>query len=290
MKYYIWLAVLVTSYVDLPVLAHQPVMDMAPRWKNGYGFQMRYERYGSDTLKMRQQKINNIDGQKRYVSKIWFEGVYTFKPSVRVTFKLPYVDQSRTKLVNNSPVLQNNNGLGDLIIGVPIKRYTNKGNVTSNLGFTPSIRIPTGKSSGIFPLSDGSWDVGLSLAYARSTPKFYQFYDLFYWKNNKGVRGMKEGDEIGLDINWGYHPYHDNATNSGVFIMWDITARHVGQPTLTTLTTTSGGDRISMGPVIVLYRNALMFRAEFKKPVYEKLENTGLSRGNEFKLAVGITF
>jgi hypothetical protein len=30
------------------VFAHQPVMDMAPRWDGGYGFQVRYESYGSD--------------------------------------------------------------------------------------------------------------------------------------------------------------------------------------------------------------------------------------------------
>ena len=26
--------------------AHQPVMDMAPRWENGYGFQIRQEIFG----------------------------------------------------------------------------------------------------------------------------------------------------------------------------------------------------------------------------------------------------
>ena len=30
------------------VFAHQPVMDMAPRWSGGYGFQVRYESFGSD--------------------------------------------------------------------------------------------------------------------------------------------------------------------------------------------------------------------------------------------------
>ena len=30
------------------VSAHQPVMDMAPRWAGGWGFQFRYETLGSD--------------------------------------------------------------------------------------------------------------------------------------------------------------------------------------------------------------------------------------------------
>ena len=32
-----------------PVWAHQPVMDMSPRWKGGYGFQVREEYHSSDT-------------------------------------------------------------------------------------------------------------------------------------------------------------------------------------------------------------------------------------------------
>ena len=30
--------------------AHQPVMDMAPRWSGGYGFQIRHESFGSDRM------------------------------------------------------------------------------------------------------------------------------------------------------------------------------------------------------------------------------------------------
>ena len=41
------------------LLAHQPVMDMAPRWSGGYGFQIRNE-YSPNVS-----------------STNWFEGVYT---------------------------------------------------------------------------------------------------------------------------------------------------------------------------------------------------------------------
>jgi len=40
------------------VFAHQPVMDMAPRWNGGYGFQVRYERFGSTVPSM--NKISSL--------------------------------------------------------------------------------------------------------------------------------------------------------------------------------------------------------------------------------------
>lgn len=272
--------------------AHQPVMDMAPRWSKGYGFQVQYETYGSNTLLDGASKINNPLQLERFVSKIWFEGVYTFNRAIRITLKAPYVVQRRTKDINGHAVTQSNSGLGDIIIGVPIKKYINLAKSTGNISFTPSLRIPTGSTSGDFPLSTGSWDLGLSLAYSKSTPKTYQLYDLFYWINNQGRRGMRAGNMLGLDINVGIHPYHNNLTNSGLFLIWDITARHQDQPTpaASALTTASGGDWVSTGPVVVFYKENLMFRAEYRYLIYEKKLGMGISRGNGFQVGVGITF
>ena len=55
-----------TASVSITAVAHQPIMDMAPRWNNGYGVQTRVEHANSE-------------------STTWVEGVYTFKPSVRIT-------------------------------------------------------------------------------------------------------------------------------------------------------------------------------------------------------------
>ena len=43
--------------VLVPAHAHQPVMDMAPRWDDGYGFQLRHERFGSDELMQGSDRI-----------------------------------------------------------------------------------------------------------------------------------------------------------------------------------------------------------------------------------------
>lgn len=270
--------------------AHQPVMDMAPRWEEGYGLQIRQESYGSDKLMDGDSEIANPLGLKRYVHKTWLEGVYTFDRAARVTFKLPYINQSRTKNIGGTGVKQSNSGLGDLIIGVPLKHYINKGAGTQNFGLTPSLRIPTGSTSGDFPLSDGSWDLGLSLSHSYESIKYYTLVDLFYWANSDGQRGMREGNELGFDLNVGYHPYHNNDTNSGMFVMWDVTARHSEESNAANLTTASGGSRIQTGPIIVLYKDNLMFRSEYKYPLYENTSTISNSRGHEFNIGIGITF
>ncbi len=280
--------VLLVSGID--VLAHQPVMDMAPRWADGYGFQLRAERYGSDELKRGSTDVPNPFGAERYVNTLWLEGVYTFNRAVRATIKIPYVDQTRMISVNGTEIRQDNNGIGDVVIGLPLKKYKNQGSVTQNWGITPSVRIPTGDDSGGFPISDGSWDVGLSLSYAWENPLIYQLYDIYYWKQGSGSRGMETGDSWGLDVNVGLHPWHNNDTDTGVFLLWDVSAHHEEPPNLSNLTTASGGDRVHTGPGFIFYRDTLMVRGEYKFLAYEDVDRIGLSRGNEFSLGVGITF
>jgi len=270
--------------------ADQPVMDMAPRWEKGYGVQIRQEYYGSDKLLEGNNKIDNPLGLERYVSKTWLEGVYTFNRSIRATFKLPFVYQRRVRNENGTGVRQENSGLGDLVLGVPLKYYRNKGAYTDNFGITPSIRIPTGDSSGDFPITDGSWDFGLSLSHSLETPKYYTSVELFYWKNTTGKNGMKSGDESGLEIDLGYHLFHSDITSSGMFIMWDLIARHNGKPNDANLTTFTGGQLVQTGPILVLYKNNVMFRAELKYPLYENVDGISNSRGPELNIGIGVAF
>jgi len=279
-----------TLIILAPAYAHQPVMDMAPRWAKGYGFQVRHEQYGSDDLRQEHDGAANPLGLERFVDTTWLEGVYTFDRAVRVTIKIPYMDQTRVKAINGVGVPQRNSGLGDVILGLPLKRYKNQGATTSNWGVTPSIRIPTGSSSGEFPLSDGSWDLGLSVGYSWESPRFYQLYDLHYWKQGSGDRGMRSGDHWGLDVNLGIHPWHSNDTNSGTFLMWDVSARHDDAPNALNLTTASGGDVVRTGPVLVFYRGSFMARAEYKFLAYERVDGISTSRGDEFSIGVGFTF
>jgi hypothetical protein len=271
-----------------PVLAHQPVMDMAPRWEDGYGIQVRHVSRYSDKLIEKNNDLVNPNGLKRIKRTTWLEGVYTFDRAKRITVKVPWVEQYRTTLIGAQVTRQKDKGLGDIIIGVPLKLYENKSKSTQNFGFTPSIRIPTGKTSGDYPIADGSTGLGLSFSYSTEDPKWYQMYDLFYWINTEGTRDQKPGNELGLDINWGYHPYHNNDTNSGMFIMSDITARYKEEGS--TISGNNAGARVSAGPVLVLYRGNVMFRAEYSIPVWEYALDQTVSYGQELNVGIGITF
>ena len=284
----VFFSLLTITGFGTPVWAHQPVMDMAPRWEGGYGFQVRQESRFSDTLLDGDSEVANPSGRKRKVSKTWFEGVYTFKREVRASFKLPYVEQSRTVVQSGMPVRQEASGVGDLVLGVLLKRYENRAAETSNIAITPSIRLPTGSTKGDFPVGDGSTDFGISFSMSMEKANLYQYYDVFYWKNGKGKKGIDEGDELGLDINIGWHPYHNNLTNSGVFAMVDFSARH--QKKGLDAEGVTGGTRVSMGPVLVLYRQNMMFRAEYKVPVYEKVFDTQVAFGPQFNVGIGFVF
>lgn len=279
---------LILAIMSPLVWTHQPVMDMAPRWEEGYGFQIRQEFRSSDKLLKGDRKVDNPHGRKRRVTTTWLEGIYTFKREIRMTFKLPWIDQSRVVVKDGRAVRQEGRGPGDLILGLPLKHYQNWEDGTHNFAFTPSVRLPTGRTAGDFPPGDGSTDVGLSLAYSREAAHLYQFYDVFYWINNRGRKGIDQGDMLGFDANIGIHPYHNNVKNSGMFLMLDGRVRHEqrgrDQGGIT------GHTLLSLGPTLVLYRQNVMFRAEWHFPVYERRSGTQVSTGQEATVGIGITF
>ena len=282
------IALLLVSGVPATGRAHQPVMDMAPRWEDGWGFQVRNDQRFSDELLSGDSEVSNPQGRERRVNTTWLEGVYTFKRELRLTAKIPWVEQRRVSVLNGSPVRQTGSGIGDSILGLQLKHYYNRVSSTANFGLTPSIRFPTGSTSDAFPVGDGSWDVGVSASFSAEMADLYQFYDLFYWHNTEGDRGIDRGDEVGLDVNIGLHPYHNNRHNLGIFVMGDLSARYEGRGTDTVGTT--GGKRISLGPVLVGYWNNVMLRAEVKFPVYESVRGTQVGHGTDFNIGLGVTF
>ena len=283
-----WLAGVAFTLACSNVIAHQPVMDMAPRWQGGWGFQLRYEHWGSSKLLQDSNELSNPFAISHSVNKTWLEGVYTFRREVRLTIKLPYIDQSRMIPREGSIVRETGSGIGDVVIGVPLKRYKNKQQSTGNLALTPSIRLPTGSTRDAFPVGDGSTDVGMSLSASFERANLYQYYDLFYWNNGSGDRGIDQGNELGLDINIGWHPMHNNLTNTGVFLMLDLSARLESRG-VDDLGVT-GGKRLSAGPVLVWYRRGMMLRAEWKHPFFESVNGVQLSRGNEYSFGIGFVF
>ena len=215
------------------LFAHQPIMDMAPRWAGGYGLQFRQVWYGSDELLVGASNLANPQGLERYARQTWLEGVYTFNRAIRLTAKLPYLNKERTVFSGGVLVEQEASGLGDLILAAPLRKYRNLTRYTDNFGLTPQLRLPTGDADGAYAVSDGSWDLGLSLSYSGEgflferlpNLNFYQLYDLFHWENRKGKDSLEEGDLWGLDVNLGVKLYDDADSLTGAFLMWDLSWR-----------------------------------------------------------------
>jgi hypothetical protein len=282
-------ALLLAALMAPPVAwAHQPIMDMAPRWSGGSGFQIRQEYRATDEVLDGRDETSNVFNRTQRVRQTWFEGVYTFRKETRVTFKLPWIDHETDSLRGGVPVRESGRGFGDLILAVPLKRYKNEPGKTRNFGITPSLRLPTGATGDTFPVADGSWDPGLSVSYSTENRNFYSLWDVWYRSNGAGRRGINRGDELGLDINLGLHPYHDVETRSGIFTMLDISARYEGRGHDTT--GVSGGERISVGPVLVWYRGNLMLRGEVHFPIHERRKGIQFSRGTQVNVGAGFAF
>lgn len=243
------------------LFAHQPVMDMAPRWSGGYGFQIRYESFGSDKTIL-DKDLSSTYYQETY----WLEGVYTWHRSRRITFKIPYnsVENSTDDIVSS------HHSVGDLILALPLKKYSNFKRSTQNFGFTPQIRIPFGEQKTHL---DGLYGAGVSLSYSAESFRYYQMYDLYAWTYND------RDPMMGLDVNLGIHPIHNNATNTGLFIMWDLTSKWDEASTV-----------IQTGPVLVPYKHKIMARFEVKFPIVENGNDTQLSKGIFINTGIGFIF
>jgi hypothetical protein len=268
-------------------LAHQPVMDMAPRWAGGYGVQLFQVHNIADDLRHGQTTLPNPHRLGSRVDTTWLEGVYTFRREFRITAKVPYVDKSRQWLQDGEVIHQTGQGLGDIIIGAPIKKYVNKRGYTYNLSLTPSLRLPTGSTGDDWAVGDGSWDAGLSLSYSFETPKWYHLYDLYYWKNGSG-RNFDQGDELAFDANIGWHAWHDGDNGRGLFLMLDIAARHI-EPGKNQMVDPAG-DTIAVGPVAMYYHEDWMLKFEYRQTVYDKAKSMRFGDHRRFAVGFGLAF
>lgn len=284
----LWLSLLALVLLSSAADAHQPVMDMAPRWEGGFGAQLRHEFRTSDDVLDGDRDASNPLGRERRVHTTWLEAVYTWQRAVRATVKIPYVDQSRVSSIAGVRTRQEGNGIGDVVFALPLKKYVNLARSTMNVGLTPSLRVPTGSTRDDYPVGDGSWDPGLSVSLSAENADAYLLAEVFYWWNTPGRRSISRGDQVGFDFNLGWHPVHDNARNLGAFVMANFEARHEEKGRDTGGTT--GGTRLSLGPVLVGYWENVMLRAEVTVPVYEKVFDTQVSHGILFNLGAGITF
>ncbi|MDP4693016.1 MAG: hypothetical protein NWS00_00565, partial [Opitutales bacterium] len=105
------------------------------------------------------------------------QGVYTWDRSIRMTFKLPYITDARREQLGagGSKDVQHYDGLGDLTIALPLKRYFNLAARSGSWTLAPQLRVPIGeKGDDGYQVPDRVWGTGLSVGYETET------YDWFF--------------------------------------------------------------------------------------------------------------
>ena len=122
--------------------ADQPIMNMMPRWNGGYGMQTLLENIDKQDLKLGDSV--HTKGLSEQIQTLHLQGVYTWTRAVRMTFKLPYTLAARKESLNefNQPIVEKDQGWGDLTLALPLKRYFNLATRTGNWSITPQAKIP----------------------------------------------------------------------------------------------------------------------------------------------------
>ncbi len=85
--FFVLLCLVCLSVFPNTLIAHQPVIDMAPRWEDGYGFQTRLEHQDHSRLVSNGAEIANPLGLKDETTTLWLEGIYSFTREHRISFK-----------------------------------------------------------------------------------------------------------------------------------------------------------------------------------------------------------
>ncbi len=273
--------------------AHQPVMDMTPRWRGGYGIQFRYERLVRDRLVQDGDFVSNPLGFRFESSILWTEGVYTFTREHRITFKMPYYVVKRALVQKDGQLRElSASGAGDIILGFQNKYYFNESHYAGNFSFTPSISLPTGSSADELSLGRGTVDYGVSLSASVEMFEIYTYLDLFSLFPTKGSDGRRPGNVLAFDMDLGIHPYHNMEENLGIFLMVGLNGRQYGQDRLPTgeQNLNSGGRTFEIAPTFVFYWNNMMLRAQYHLPVYRDLNGTQLTETSKLNIGIGIVF
>lgn len=171
------------------VMADQPVFNEMPRWSNGWGVQFVEEfRHESDLMSGGEVIVH---GFAEDVHVMHVEGVYTWDKSIRMTAKLPFVMDARREMPNEAgeKLVQRDEGVGDLTLALPLKRYFNMDGRSGSWTFAPQVLVPL-SGDDEYEVYDGAWGQGLSLGYETETHDYIIAIGLSSW--------VFEGDEPSL--------------------------------------------------------------------------------------------
>ncbi len=249
----------------------QPIFNEMPRWDNGWGFQIVRELRTERDLLDGETVVGR--GFSEDVEILHLEGVYTWDKSVRMTVKIPYVVEARREQLDSGiKRVQHDNGIGDLTLAIPLKRYINADQRSTSWTFAPQFRIPLAGNDE-YEVYDNEWGTGVSFGYETETYRYVAAVGVTAWSFFGN-----EPFEASASINLGFNIHH--ARSSG-HLLWESDVHFEDDGSLT----------IAIGPAFYWrMTDTVHIRVSWKDDVSDRQGTVDHGNGDALTVGIGFVF
>lgn len=250
--------------------ADQPIMNMMPRWDNGYGFQILSENLHRKDLKQGDTVIASNFNES--IHRLRLQGVYTWDRSIRLTFKLPYIVEARRETLGSADekIVEHYSGFGDLTLALPLKKYFNLEQRSGSWTLAPQLRVPLGSKTEKYEAADRQWAAGLSLGYETEVYRWF-----FATSINTWVFENSEPFELNASIDLRIKIRDD------IELLWESDFHWDD----------AGAAALAAGPAIYWrIADQIHSRLEWKHDFISRVQREKIGHANGDKISIGIGF
>jgi hypothetical protein len=274
MKVYpLFCLILSTLTIACPIAyAEQPIFDEMPRWSGGWGVQV-LEEYRREGALLKGDKVVD-DELTEEVHLLHIQGVYTWHKSIRITAKLPIVLNAYREQVTQvgQREIQEDQGLGDLTLALPLKRYFNLDGRTGSWTLAPQIRVPL-NSIDEYKIYDQAWGGGVALGYETEMYRAHGQVSVSGWLNSGQV---SYGGALNLSLGLNY-----NIEGFSGHIKWKNSLQYLSNNTLVYVA----------GPTLYArITDTLHTQIQWMHDFYDHRGVLDHGEGDAFRVGVGLVF
>jgi len=263
------LGVVLSSWV---VSADEPIMNMMPRWDNGWGLQLIDEYCREGDLLLGDETA--YSGFTEDVHLLHFQGVYTWDRSIRLTYKLPYVLGARREMPDGlgGKYVEHDNGIGDATLALPLKKYFNLDGRSGSWTLKPMLCVPLAGEDN-YEIYDNKWGGGLGLGYEFETHRLAFVSSASYW-DFEGDKPSETG--FSLDLGYKFYPLETNSQ-----ILWETDFLYKD----------NGTETLLAGPAFYWnFNDTTHMRLEWKHDFHDRQGTLDHGNGDRFLLSLGMVF